>query len=51
MPFDVTPAGPAYLLTHDDIPLIDPQVFRVVVDGLAETPLSLDLHALRQRPG
>ncbi|MEP6817257.1 MAG: sulfite oxidase [Marmoricola sp.] len=48
--FDVTPPGLHYLLTHYDIPVIDPQAFRLVVDGLVGTPLSLDLDALRQRP-
>jgi sulfane dehydrogenase subunit SoxC len=48
--FDVTPPGLHYLLTHYDIPAVDPDAFRLVVDGLVETPLSLDLDALRSRP-
>jgi DMSO/TMAO reductase YedYZ molybdopterin-dependent catalytic subunit len=48
--FDVTPAGLHYLLTHYDIPAIDPESFRLVVDGLVDTPLTLDLAAIRSRP-
>jgi DMSO/TMAO reductase YedYZ molybdopterin-dependent catalytic subunit len=48
--FDVTPSGLHYLLTHYDIPAVDPDTFRLVVDGLVDTPLSLDLEALRSRP-
>ena len=48
--FDVTPPGLHYLLTHYDIPVVDPDEFRLVVDGLIDTPLSLDLDAIRNRP-
>ena len=48
--FDVTPAGLHYLLVHYDVPVIDPAGFRLVVDGLVHTPLSLDLDAIRRRP-
>ena len=48
--WDITPPGLHYLLTHYDIPLIDPSTFQLVVDGLVETPLSLDLDAIRSRP-
>ena len=48
--FDVTPAGLHYLLVHYDVPVIDPAGFRLVVDGLVDTPLSLDLDAIRRRP-
>ncbi len=50
MRFDLTPPGLHYLLTHYDIPAIDPAGFQVRVDGLVDTPLSLDLDALRSRP-
>jgi len=33
-----------------DVPVIDPAGFRLVVDGLVDTPLSLDLDAIRRRP-
>ena len=48
--FDVTPPGLHYLLTHYDIPVLDPAGFRLVVDGLVETPLALDLEEIRRRP-
>jgi DMSO/TMAO reductase YedYZ molybdopterin-dependent catalytic subunit len=48
--FDITPVGLHYLLIHYDVPAIDPAGFRLVVDGLVDTPLSLDLDAIRRRP-
>jgi sulfane dehydrogenase subunit SoxC len=48
--FDVTPPGLHYLLTHYDIPAVDPYTFRLIVDGAVDTPLSLDLDTLRNRP-
>jgi sulfane dehydrogenase subunit SoxC len=48
--FDVTPPGLHYLLTHYDIPAVDAAAFRLVVDGLVGTALSLDLEAIRSRP-
>lgn len=48
--FDVTPPGLHYLLTHYDIPVLDPAAFRLVVDGVVDSPLSLDLDAIRARP-
>jgi DMSO/TMAO reductase YedYZ molybdopterin-dependent catalytic subunit len=49
--WDVTPVGLHYLLTHYDIPDVDPEAWRLEVDGLVETPLSLSLDDLRARPG
>ena len=48
--FDVTPTGLHYLLTHYDIPVVDPAGFRLRIDGLVDTPLSLDVEAIRRRP-
>jgi sulfane dehydrogenase subunit SoxC len=48
--WDVTPPGLHYLLTHYDIPAIDPTNFELVVDGFVDTPLSLDLDAIQSRP-
>jgi len=48
--YDVTPPGLHYLLTHFDIPVVDPAAFRLVVDGLVDTALSLDLDTIRRRP-
>ena len=48
--WDVTPPGLHYLLTHYDIPAIDPTSFELVVDGFVDTPLSLDLDGIQSRP-
>jgi len=48
--FDVTPPGLHYLLIHYDVPVIDPAEFRLVVDGLVDAPLSLNLDAIHRRP-
>ena len=48
--YDVTPAGLHYLLTHYDIPSVDPPTWRLTGRRAASTrPLSLDLDALRAR--
>jgi DMSO/TMAO reductase YedYZ molybdopterin-dependent catalytic subunit len=48
--WDVTPLGLHYLLTHYDIPEVDPDTWRLEVDGLVERELSLSLDDLRARP-
>ena len=48
--WDITPPGLHYLLIHYDIPAIDPGTFELVIDGLVDKSLSLDLDALRSRP-
>ena len=48
--FDVTPPGLHYLLTHYDMAVLDPARYRLDVDGLVGTPLTLDLEAIRLRP-
>ena len=48
--YDLTPPGLHYLLTHYDIPAVDPASFRLIIDGLVDTPLTLDLDDLRSRP-
>lgn len=47
---DVTPIGLHYLLTHYDIPAVDPTTWQLEVSGLVEQPLSLSLAELRERP-
>ena len=47
--WDVTPIGLHYLLTHYDIPDVDPATWRLEVGGLVERPLSLSLDDLRAR--
>jgi sulfane dehydrogenase subunit SoxC len=48
--WDITPPGLHYLLIHYDIPAIDPSTSQLIVDGLVDTPLSLDLEAIKSRP-
>lgn len=48
--YDVTPVGLHYLLTHYDIPAIDPAEWRLHVDGAVESPASYDLASLQERP-
>jgi DMSO/TMAO reductase YedYZ molybdopterin-dependent catalytic subunit len=49
--YDVTPIGLHYLLTHYDIPHLEPDGFTLEVGGRVHRPLRLDLAALRARPG
>ncbi|TDC53536.1 sulfite oxidase [Jiangella ureilytica] len=48
--YDVTPPGLHYLLTHYDIPALDPADWRLTVSGAVTRPLSLSLADLRIRP-
>ena len=48
--WDITPVGLHYLLTHYDIPEVDPQKWRLEIDGLVERPLSLSLEEVWARP-
>ena len=48
--YPVTPVGMHYLLTHFDIPVVDPATWRLEVGGLVERTLSLSLDELRARP-
>lgn len=48
--YDVTPLGLHYLLTHYDIPALDPDAWRLTVAGLVDRPVSLSLDDLRARP-
>jgi sulfane dehydrogenase subunit SoxC len=48
--YPVTPVGLHYLLIHFDIPAVDAATYRLEVDGLVESPLSLSLEELRERP-
>ena len=50
MRYDVTPLGLHYLLTHYDIPAVDPGSWRLTVGGLVDRPVSLSLDDLRARP-
>jgi sulfane dehydrogenase subunit SoxC len=48
--WEITPVGLHYLLTHYDIPSVDPEAWRLEVGGHVERPLSLSLAELRARP-
>ena len=48
--YAVTPVGMHYLLTHFDIPVVDPATWRLEVGGMVERPLSLSLDEVRARP-
>jgi DMSO/TMAO reductase YedYZ molybdopterin-dependent catalytic subunit len=47
---DLTPPGLHYVLTHYDIPAVDPATWRLEVDGAVRRPLTLDLAALQALP-
>ncbi|MGH8866412.1 MAG: sulfite oxidase [Actinomycetes bacterium] len=48
--YDVTPLGTHYLLTHYDIPYVDPATWQLRIGGRVANPFSLDLDDLRARP-
>jgi DMSO/TMAO reductase YedYZ molybdopterin-dependent catalytic subunit len=48
--YDVTPTGIHYLLTHFDIPDVDPSSWRLEIGGNVERTLHLDLDEIRARP-
>ena len=48
--YDVTPPGLHYVLTHYDIPHLDPGTWRLEISGAVDRPLSLSLEDLMQRP-
>ena len=48
--YPITPAGLHYLLIHYDIPAVDSATYRLEVDGLVRSPLSLSLEDLRALP-
>jgi DMSO/TMAO reductase YedYZ molybdopterin-dependent catalytic subunit len=48
--WDITPIGLHYLLIHYDIPEVDPESYRLEIDGRVGRPLSLTLDDLRSRP-
>lgn len=48
--YDVTPIGLHYLLTHFDIPYVEPRTWRLAIGGVVSRPLELSLDDLRARP-
>jgi DMSO/TMAO reductase YedYZ molybdopterin-dependent catalytic subunit len=49
--WDTTPPGLHYVLTHYDIPAVDPAEWALQVTGAVERPLRLSLADLQQRAG
>jgi DMSO/TMAO reductase YedYZ molybdopterin-dependent catalytic subunit len=50
MRHDITPLGMHYLLIHYDVPDVDPDAWRLTIDGLVQRPAALSLADLRSRP-
>jgi sulfane dehydrogenase subunit SoxC len=50
MHYDITPAGLHYLLLHYDIPVIDPNGFRLRIGGRVRASVELTLDDLRAAP-
>lgn len=50
MRYDLTPTGLHYLVTHWDIPPLEPATWRLRVGGAVRAPLELTLDELRTRP-
>jgi DMSO/TMAO reductase YedYZ molybdopterin-dependent catalytic subunit len=48
--YPLTPVGLHYLLTHYDIPSVDPATWMLEVDGHVRRPLRLSLEQIRARP-
>jgi len=48
--YPVTPTGLHYLLTHYDVPLVDPDTWQLDIGGAVDAPLRLTLVDLRARP-
>lgn len=48
--YPVTPLGLHYLLTHFDIPAVEPGLWRLSVGGCVRRPIELTLDELRSRP-
>ena len=48
--YPITPIGLHYLLTHFDIPAVDPSAWVLTVGGRVRRPLRLDLAQIKARP-
>jgi DMSO/TMAO reductase YedYZ molybdopterin-dependent catalytic subunit len=48
--YPITPIGMHYLLTHFDIPRVDPSKWQLVIGGHVRNPLTLALDDIKRRP-
>ena len=48
--YPITPVGLHYLLIHYDVPVVDPDAWRLTLGGRVEREVSLGLDELRRRP-
>lgn len=48
--YDVTPVGLHFLLTHFDIPVIEPSAWNLVIDGYVSNPVTFTLAELAAMP-
>src|SRR4029077_8596620 len=48
--YPITPIGLHYLLTHFDIPSVDPSAWTLVIGGRVRNPLRLNLDEIKARP-
>ena len=48
--YPITPVGLHYLLTHYDMPVVDPVSWRLEIGGLVEKPLALSLDDIKAMP-
>ncbi len=48
--YDITPIGLHYLLTHFDIPAVDPAEWTLAIGGRVRHPLALNLEDIKTRP-
>jgi DMSO/TMAO reductase YedYZ molybdopterin-dependent catalytic subunit len=50
MRYDITPTGMHYALIHWDVPVVEPDTWRLRIGGRVRRPLELDLDDIRSRP-
>jgi DMSO/TMAO reductase YedYZ molybdopterin-dependent catalytic subunit len=48
--YELTPTGMHYILVHFDIPVIDPESWKLEVGGNVRSPMTLSLEDIRSRP-
>lgn len=48
--YQITPVGMHYLLSHFDIPHVDPETYKLPISGRVRNPLELSLEEVKSRP-